>query len=384
MQVEAIQLQQAQAGATPVDTSLGNGEERSFDELARSIDLHKAIRSQIPGQGVSLDGAESEVHEELSKRALAAGVSVSGLVLPMGLQSRADQQTVTQDGGAFGGNTVQTNLSRNPIEFLEPTPILQSLGATVLNGLTGNVEFIKDDGGISASWEGEITEGSDSKEAYGKIGMTPKRLNSNVGISLLNLLQSNFDLQMHTVNRINKVVALKLDAAGINGSGVGNVPLGILNDSGVNTIAVGTNGGAPTWDHIVDLENLVDVANYMGVDFRYLINSKTKGKLKKTKHQAGDLNYLMNSRNEINGYQVGISNQVPGDLIKGTGSDLSAAIFGDFSKMMIGNWGFMDLVVDNITRKKEAIVELSLNSFHDILLQQPKAFTVVKDWDTQA
>jgi HK97 family phage major capsid protein len=37
-----------------------------------------------------------------------------------------------------------------------------------------------------------------------------------------------------------------MDAAAINGTGTGQ-PLGILNAAGVNVVATGANGDAPTW-----------------------------------------------------------------------------------------------------------------------------------------
>jgi hypothetical protein len=57
-------------------------------------------------------------------------------------ETRADGQTVTQDGGAFGGNTVATEL-RGPIDYLRPMPVVEKLGAVFLTGLSGNVEFLK-------------------------------------------------------------------------------------------------------------------------------------------------------------------------------------------------------------------------------------------------
>jgi hypothetical protein len=42
-------------------------------------------------------------------------------------ETRADGQTVTQDAGAFGGNTVATEL-RGPIDYLRPMPVVEKLG----------------------------------------------------------------------------------------------------------------------------------------------------------------------------------------------------------------------------------------------------------------
>lgn len=380
MKIEALQLRNAAATAIiPSAPEGADTEVREFDQLVGKFDFHKALRSQMSGQR-GLDGPELEVHQELQKRAAASGVTIEGVAIPTP-QKRAAQQTVTQDAGAYGANLVNEDL-QSPIDFLRPNPVLRQLGATYLTGLQGNIAFPVNKGGIQGSWEGEITTVAASKNEYDKKSMSPHRYAATVGLSLQNILQSNTDLQGYTVQEINRVVANAIDAAGINGSGTGNVPEGILNATGVATIAAGTNGADPLWAHIVGMETEVMNANYIGSRYGYLVNSRTKGKLKTTKHEAGDATYLMSAANEINGYGVGVSNLVPNDLTKGTGTALSAGIFGDFSQLIIGQWGFMDMVVDNITGAKSGIVEITVNSFLDMILRHPEAFAVVKDWQT--
>lgn len=366
------------AGGAPSVTDLGNGEKREHDEMKKRYSLHKAIRSQMPNG--KLDGVELEIHQETSKRAAEAGVSISGVAIPMP-ERRADGQTVTQDSGAYGANLVPTEL-QSPIEFLRPSPVLEKLGARFLTGLQGNLKFPTNDGGITAIWEGEVDAVGNTKNAYGSKTMSPKRLAVSTLISLQNLAQSAIDLEMFTIEEIRAAIANAIDIAGINGSGSNDQPLGILNTSGINTIAGDTNGLAPTWPQIVDMETKVFVANANSARMGYLINPVTRGKLKVTKHQAGDLNYIMGVDGTVNGYNVETSNLVPSNLTKGTGTGLSAGIFGDFSQLIIGQWAFLDLSIDDKSRKKEGYVEITANTFLDMMLRHPKAFSVVKDWIT--
>ena len=74
-----------------------------------------------------------------------------------------------------------------------------------------------------------------------------------------------------------------------------------------------------------------------------------------------------------------MSNQLPSNLTKGTGTALSAAIFGDFSQLNIFSWAFADLVVDRQSEAEAGYVKYVLNGFHNVLVRQPKAFTVCKD-----
>lgn len=377
---DAAELRAANLAATPVNVNVVDGEEKERKSIMKRYSFHKAIRSQMPNH--SLDGAELEVHQETMKRAKEAGVSITGVAIPAAsnTEKRADGHTVTQDSGANGANLVAEELG-SPIELLRPKPILESLGARFISGLQGDIAFPTNDGGISATWEGEVATVSPTKNAIGKKTMKPNRLAVHTLISLQNLFQSSTDLERFTVEDINAVVGNEFDAKSINGSGSSNQPLGILNTAGVNVISTGTNGGAPTWKGIVDMESEVFIANANAARMAYLMNPGTKGFLKTTKHSAGDLNYLMGMDNTVNGYSAGISNLIPNDLTKGTGTALNAAVFGDFSQLIMGQWGFYDLTVDNVSRKVDGYVALIVNTFLDCLVRQDKAFSVVKDWD---
>jgi HK97 family phage major capsid protein len=364
-QIEETETRAAAANGAPVVPEVPEGEQK------RAVfSIHKAIRSQM--RNGSLEGVEKEAHEKAFAEAREANITTQGVVIPI---NRA-AQTVTNDSGTKGGNLVATDL-QEPIAFLRPAPLMETMGATYLTGLTGNLRFPKNEGGIVASWEGETDKTDESANTYGYVDSIPKRLSVTVPISLQNLMQSSIDLEMYTINEINQAIANALDLAAVNGTGTGQ-PLGILNNTNVNAIATGTNGSAPSWDMIVDAETSVFVENANAARMNYLVNPKTRGKLKKTKHEAGDLNYIMGVDGNVNGYASAVSNHIPSNLAKGTGTNLSAMIFGDFSQLLINQWGFMDLSVDEFSRKKEGLVEVTVNVFADVLVKQPKAFSVAK------
>lgn len=341
----------------------------------RTFSLHRAIRSQLVNGNLPLEGVELEMHQRATKAAAEAGIAVGG---GFAFETRAAQQTVTEDTGTKGGALVATDL-QSPIDFLRPEPLMKKLGASYLTGLTGNLRFPKNEGGIVASWEGETDTTPESANVYGYVDSIPKRLSVTVPISLQMLMQSSIDIEMYTIKEINAAIENKLDATAINGTGSGQ-PFGILNASGTNSVALGTDGAAPTWEMIVDAETKTFIANANSAKMQYVVNPQTRGKLKKTKHTAGDLNYLMDKSGEINGYGSVASNHVPSDLVKGaSGAVCSALIFGDFSQLLINQWGYMDLSVDEFSRKKEGLIEVTVNLFMDVLVKQPKAFTVVKD-----
>ena len=186
---------------------------------------------------------------------------------------------------------------------------------------------------------------------------------------------------MFTIDDIRQAIANKIDEAAINGSGSANQPTGILNAAGTNAVVGGTNGLVPSWANIVDMESKVFVANANAARMSYLTTPGIKGKLKQTVHAANAANYLMNADGTINGYNAAVSTLVPSTLTKGTSSGVAhAGIFGDFSQLLIGQWGFLDISVDDKSRKKDGYIGIDVNTFVDVLVRQPKAFSVVKDW----
>jgi len=360
------------AGLSGAPVGRSEGDEK--DKIKKRYSPHKAMRQSLSSSTEPLDGVELEMHQEAKKQARAAGVEAQGLMMPT-FDTRADEQTVTGEAGAFGGNLVATQ-HQPLIEYLRPEPVLEGLGARVLRGLTGNLAFPTNNGGVTATWEDEIAKVGRTRNAYGKKAMAPNRLAAKTVVSLQNLIQSNINLESQTMEDINAEIANAVDLRAINGV------TGILNDADVNAVVGGTDGAAPTWPHIVDLETSIMIENATKAKLAYLINYGTKGFLKKTPHAANNAGYLMNGNNEINGYKAGVSNLVPNDLTKGTlAGAANAGIFGDFNQLLIGNWGFVSMILDEVTLADEGLIKITTNSFWDILVRQPKAFAVIKDWD---
>jgi hypothetical protein len=130
---------------------------------------------------------------------------------------------------------------------------------------------------------------------------------------------------------------------------------------------------------MVDLETQVAIDNAEGSAMAYLTNAKVRGKLKQTEKTSTNGLYIWDL-DEVNGYPAFVTNAVPGTLSKGNqASLLSAMIFGDWSKLHIGQWGNIDIIVDPYSLKKKAEVEVTVISYGDIGILQPEAFSAMKD-----
>lgn len=280
---------------------------------------------------------------------------------------------------ADGGNLVETSLlSGSFIDSLENALALRQCGATMLTGLNGNIAIPRQNGGASHFWLAENGEPTESSASFDQIGMKPKTVGAFTEISRKLLLQSSISMEGFVQNELALRIALAIDAAGIFGTGASNQPRGLLNYSGVGSVAGGTNGGAIDWAKVVDLETETGTANALVQNMCYLTNAKVRGSAKQTLKAAGVSGYIWED-NMMNGFPVVTSNQVPGNLSKGTGSDLSALAFGNFADLIIGMWGGLDLQVNPYSLDTKGAVRVTAFQDVDIELRHPESFAVMKD-----
>ena len=256
----------------------------------------------------------------------------------------------------------------------------QALGATVLTGLMGNVDFPRNDADATAVWEGENDANAETSPTFDRIQFSPKRLGAFTDISKQLMVQSSLDVEAFVRRRLSFAIAKALDSAAINGSGTAPEPRGILNTSGIGSVVGGTNGAVPDWADIVDLETEVAIDDADLGRLAYLTTPGIRGKLKKTLVDSGSGIFIWGTNStEINGYRAAVSTQIPSTLTKGSASNCHAIIFGNWEELLIGQWAGVDIVVDPYSGAKNALVTLVVNSWWDVAVRHPASFAAMKD-----
>jgi hypothetical protein len=61
---------------------------------------------------------------------------------------------------------------------------------------------------------------------------------------------------------------------------------------------------------------------------------------------------------QINGYKAMASNNVPSNLTKGSGSNLSAILFGNWNDLILAFWSQLDITVDPYTGSNAGTVRI--------------------------
>jgi HK97 family phage major capsid protein/HK97 family phage prohead protease len=262
-----------------------------------------------------------------------------------------------------GGNLVATELDAGSfIDLLRNASALDQAGATVLTGLTGNVAIPRQSGAGTAYWVAESGAPTESQQSVDQVSLTPKTVAAFTDYSRRLMLQSSIDVENMVRSDLATVLALKIDLAGLYGTGSNSEPLGLKLTTGVGTedFAAAT----PTFAEVVALESDVATANALMGSPVYLMNAAMRGGLKTKQKDAGSGLFVMEG-DLVNGYRGVLSNQVAsGDLW-----------FGNFADLIIGYFSGLDLMVDPYTHSTSGTVRVVAMQDVDIAVRHPESFS---------
>jgi HK97 family phage major capsid protein len=277
-------------------------------------------------------GLELEAHRELSKR-FGAGQGKRSFYVPLDVQKR-DLVAATPSAG---GNLVATdNISF--IDILRARSVVMRMGAMRMTGLVGNVTVPRQTGAATAAWlANEGTGVSESDQTFGQMALSPKNVAAYTELSRQLMMQSSPSAEMIVMNDLAAVVALAVDSAAIQGTGLTGQPTGIISTSGIGSVT----GTTIAYSGILEFQTDVMAANA-------LINAATSGYVctpavaallaGRQRFASTDTPLweggLMDGR--VAGFAAMSSTQMPA----------SRLLFGDFSQLVIAEWGALELDVN--------------------------------------
>jgi len=313
-------------------------------------EISAGIRSLLTGDWSSREAGDvRELSRDVELKGHKRSTEKSFFVPFTALSERATYVAGTAN---VGGNLVATDLLAGDfIQALRNQSVMLSAGVRTINGLVGDVAIPRQSGVGSTYWlSSETTAITFSNSTFDQIQMSPKNLAAIQKHSRQVLLQGTPGIEQLIRDDLRDGLQLAMDLAILNGSGSSGQPTGIMNTSSINSVAIGTNGGAITMDKVVDLETAVmeDNGAVNTGTVKYITNAKVVGALKKLKTSGGE--YLYNQDLQaigrggtpatLNGWGVLSSNQVPSNLTKGSSSGVcNALVYGDFSQCITGFWG---------------------------------------------
>jgi HK97 family phage major capsid protein len=362
-----------------VPADLSKSEKR---DLGR-FDLGTALRAHYSGS--KLEGAEREIVEEGIREAKNAGIGQSrGIMLPSFYVNKRDMSATGQTSvaGDQGGMTIATDKTGLLDDFFASS-VMNQLGATVLTGLTGNLDIPILAAGTAAAKKAENAAADEVSPTTSQLSLTPKRLPAFIDISDQLLSQSSSAIEAMLRGHLTAQMLATQETAFFHGGGT-NEANGVAGTSGIGSVLGGTNGAAPDYADIINLEEKVDAQNALQGGLAYATNGQIRAKLKQTSKQTSGAegNFIISdgSPGVINGYRAEFTNAISRTLTKGSSSVASAIFFGNFSDYVIGYWGGLNLeLLRDSTNAKTGLHTLVANTYYDGGVRRPKSFAAMLD-----
>jgi HK97 family phage major capsid protein len=250
-------------------------------------------------------------------------------------------------GVTTGAGVIETdNYQGDFIETLRANTVVFP-HCTHLTGLQGDLDVPKFTTGTSAAFvANEAAAVAETSPVIGQVSLSPETLGTFVDIGRKLFYQSSPSVDQLIMRDIALAVGSKIDQTILNGSGSSGEPSGVINASGVNDIAHGTNGAAETSATMVTYLRDIQDANAFTGNMHWVLNPSTLAKWKTTQWDTSTGRYLAESL-EADGIPILTTSHLPSNLTKGSSSGVcSAVVLGNFAQCIVAMWGGLDLMLD--------------------------------------
>ena len=292
----------------------------------RDYSFQDAMNQAATGR---LSGLVKEMDQEARNEARYTGQSFKGIAIPSTILTRAAVATAA-------GNATEVMAWTDQ---LEANLVLASAGCNFYAGVD-NMKFPV----FSAINSGFVAEtGGSAPAANGtasSVTLSPKKLISIVNVSAEAIAQ-NASIEAALRRNMAQSVAATLEAALLGTGDVSNAPTSIFADAAAGSTAAFSAASA------IALESAILDAGVQleGARMAYLVDTNAYTAAKSAAQVSNVSPLYDNSDKTINGYFSFVSSNVG----NGGGATKDHALFGDFSKVHIAQFGGLDVIYDIYT-----------------------------------
>lgn len=361
------QLQKAERLHLPGVEVTKTGEKNKFS-YTRLAQIMGGVRKESDPEV----GYEIEVCNQMQKR-------FDGLPVEM-------KTAINAASGAGGAFLIPTEVYNDIIPELEANSILAQLGLRTYSGLTGNVAWNRDLGGITASYldsEAEET-GSESTSTFGRMELKPHVYAAFVPLTFGMLNQPAMAIEPWVRSRMAYKIGLLKDLNGFNGTGANSKPVGLLN-AGTQTLSwANVNTAAELIPKIAACVAKLPEANAMlpGAKLGWAMGSFAVSYLSGSFDTTGrsllwNINQTtlanLNVRlNQLAGYTLKETTQLNTGATTGT----EVFYYGDWNQGAEFNWGTLAFASSDSTETNFRKLRVTVRAVgaHDFGWFQPNAF----------
>jgi len=336
------------------EVGLSGGEKQRYSVL-------RALRALVDKDWTNA-GFERECHQAILKRAGIAEAPNNGFYVPYEIQ----QRDMTATTGNAGGYVVATdNLAGSFIDLLRNRAVVAQLGATMMTGLVGNVTIPKQTAAATAYWlTNEATAITESQMTLGQLALSPKNVGAYTELSRQLMLQSSPAADALVMNDLARVLALAIDLAALEGSGASGQPTGISQTAGIGSVT----GTSIDYAKVLEFQTDVAGGNALAANCAYVTTPAVASLLKQRVAFSSTASPLWEGGildGNLQGFRAVATNSVTA----------ASMVFGDFSQVVIGEWGMLELALNPYANFAAAISGIRAIQTVDIGIRQAGAFS---------
>lgn len=308
--------------------------------MEKRFSLVRAIRNIANHK--ALDQAEQAVANAGAEAMRDANLGFGGdFQLPVA-ELRDDPVHYTVE--ADGDHVVVTDYL-NILEPLRANNVLVGAGAHFMSGLKGDVKLpIGTD--VEVFWENEISEAQNGAGSFSSLVLSPKRIAAVIPLSLQLLAQDTLDVENYVRNLLVTKVNEKLEATILGEAGVnGAKPAGIFYNVTAEEVS--------NFSDICNLESDLEDNNFNGKK-SYIVSPKAKAALR-SMIKGTNATGMVWEDGEVDGIPAYDTTHIATNKFA----------VGLWDNLYIGQWGALDLAIDETSQREKGIIRLIVNAFFD-------------------
>lgn len=339
-----------------------NNEQIKDSKMEKTFDLNNVIRSLVDGAALGANEAEYS--------AMAAGAAMQrgraargGSVFVPAAALRAASEGNTK--ATLTAVTDEKLLTESYVEMLLPQSVLGRLGVTVLSGLNAPIAVPKmTTSSVDAfGFVDENGAAPESKAEFANVKMAPKTFAGGNPISRQSL-KTVPNIATLITDHINKAVRIKLEQLILSDKDNTRGPAGLVKQL-VDGGRVTKKAAFSYKDFLKEIAALTD-AGVPAQAIKFAMSGATAAELESTLKDNGVSGYIIEN-GKLAGYDVVTSGVIPADHI----------VLGDFSGIMIGEWGGLELDMDDTTYRAQSAIVPRIWVDLDFTVVQPEALKVL-------
>ncbi|MFV2510871.1 phage major capsid protein [Escherichia coli] len=339
-----------------------NNEQIKDSKMEKTFDLNNVIRSLV--DGAALGANEAEYSAMAAGAAMQRGRAARGgsvFVPAAALRAAADGNTKA----TLTAVTDEKLLTESYIEMLLPQSVLGRLGVTVLSGLNSPIAVPK----MTASsvdafgFVDENGAAPESKAEFANVKMAPKTFAGGNPISRSSI-KTVPGIATLITDHINKAVRIKLEQLILSDKENARGPAGLVKQL-VDGGRVTKKAAFSYKDFLKEIAALTD-AGVPAQAIKFAMSGATAAELESTLKDNGVSGYIIEN-GKLAGYDVVTSGVIPADHI----------VLGDFSGITIGEWGGLELDMDDTTYRAQSAIVPRIWVDLDYVVTQPEALKVL-------